>query len=257
MKITNKTDLPEELVWLAENQHEIVDNKYSVTTLLDESRKVLLFHRHTDEVKRDVTDMIWALFGTAFHKIVAEPPHDKVNPLVLREHYMEHELLKGYKVTGTTDYIDTEKKHIYDWKTASVFKVTKQDFDKDIQQVLYYATLYYLETGIVLEQGSVVYLLKDHHAGESWKNNYPKDPVYVIDFAIDLGTLKETEIIMKSQLSKMVLLEDIPDEDLPPCEDTWGGRRCVNYCQSRDFCDVGRRKYLEFIEKEATKNGKK
>ena len=78
MRITNKYGLPQAFVKMAESDYEYRPKRYSVTSILKGIRETLLERRHHNEIEVDVSDMVWALFGTAVHEILAsqqEKPH--------------------------------------------------------------------------------------------------------------------------------------------------------------------------------------
>lgn len=73
MKITNALSLPAPFVSLAEgDEYQTAPNEYRVTSLLKGTREAILERRHGAEITRDVSDMVWLLFGTAVHGILEQ-----------------------------------------------------------------------------------------------------------------------------------------------------------------------------------------
>ena len=71
MKITNTLQLPAPFVSLAESdEYPVAPNEYRVTSLLKGTRETILERRHGAEITRDVSDMVWLLFGTAVHWVL-------------------------------------------------------------------------------------------------------------------------------------------------------------------------------------------
>ena len=71
MIITNELNLPQAFVQMAQrDEYETANNEYRVTSLLKGIRETELERRHSREIKRDVSDMVWLLFGTATHSIL-------------------------------------------------------------------------------------------------------------------------------------------------------------------------------------------
>ena len=65
MIITNKYNLPKPFVEFAMQEYRVAPREYRVTSLLKGLRETMLLRRHGDEIKVDVADMVWLLFGTA------------------------------------------------------------------------------------------------------------------------------------------------------------------------------------------------
>lgn len=70
MKITNVNNLPAPFVSAVEHEYQYKDKQYSVTQLLKGSCEAVLERRYHNEIERDVSDMIWLIFGTAVHSIL-------------------------------------------------------------------------------------------------------------------------------------------------------------------------------------------
>ena len=67
MKITNKLNLPDMLQRAVEKEYTYRDKRYSITSLLDPDRVLMLKRRYNDEIEQDVSECIWMLFGTVTH----------------------------------------------------------------------------------------------------------------------------------------------------------------------------------------------
>ena len=72
MILTNKLNLPQPFVDAATNDHEYTEGRYSVTELLGGTCEAILKRRHDSEITEDVSQRIWAVFGTAVHKVLQE-----------------------------------------------------------------------------------------------------------------------------------------------------------------------------------------
>lgn len=101
MQITNNYNLPRALIDAIEENHTPIDKHYSVTTLLKPVREILLNRRHYNEIKQDVSDMVWLIFGSAVHKIIEEA--DKTG---FAEYKLEELVLDNYYLTGICDLYD-------------------------------------------------------------------------------------------------------------------------------------------------------
>jgi hypothetical protein len=72
MKITNKHNVPETLMTLANrNSYSKGKADYSVTEIISSPRIKRLQSQHYHQMEQDVSEMLWALMGSALH-VVAE-----------------------------------------------------------------------------------------------------------------------------------------------------------------------------------------
>ena len=97
MKISNKFGFPSSIVRAVEKEYEYKPKRYSVTSLLQADRELMLKRRYNDEIEQDVSEMIWLLFGTSVHYILENielEDYEKV------EYKMEHTLDNGYTLSG-------------------------------------------------------------------------------------------------------------------------------------------------------------
>jgi len=71
MELTNEHNLPEVFRNFDKaTPHSTEGAKYSVTTLIDSPKISSLRRKHAEQLSEDVTDRVWAIFGTAIHKIL-------------------------------------------------------------------------------------------------------------------------------------------------------------------------------------------
>jgi len=93
MKITNKHGLPEVFVnLLTRSPYSKGKAHLSATELLSSPRIVQLKKRHFDDIEEDVSDRIFALFGTAMHSILED---GKTSNAIVEQRLRKHRWL-GY-----------------------------------------------------------------------------------------------------------------------------------------------------------------
>ena len=178
MIITNKLNLPEPLVDMAQRDYIFEPNEYRVTSLLKGIRETILERRHFNEIEQDVSDMIWLLFGTAVHNVLESHQEG--------EHEFKEERIKipigDYILSGQFDLYNAKTKTITDYKTCSIWKVIFGDYQDWRKQLLIYA--YMLQhIGFPVEKAEVIALMKDHSKTQAKrKADYPKEPVKKIAF---------------------------------------------------------------------------
>ena len=151
MIITNRYNLPKAFVELAKQEYKVAPYEYRVTSLLKGLRETMLLRRHGDEIKVDVADMVWLLFGTAVHDVLERQKED--------ENELKEERLKvkfgDYTLSGKFDLYNAAQKLLLITKRRSVWKVIFGDFVDWRRQLLIYA--YMMQSyGFPVEKGEII-----------------------------------------------------------------------------------------------------
>lgn len=212
MIITNKLNLPEPfIVYVNKDVHEYKEHRYSVTELLLPTKEILLNRKYADKIEQDVSEMVPALFGTAVHKILE-------NNTPILTHYnteMSIEMQFGEDtIAGRIDLFDTKELEIIDYKTCSVNKVMKQDFDDFKKQGLMYALGIFKKYGIITRKLKFPCLMKDWSKLKAvTSTNYPQSPVYVWEYVIDDSDYDYIEEFIIKKLASL------NSENIPECTD--------------------------------------
>ena len=123
MKLTNVMNLPESIVRLCDVEPHNEPGTVSVTTLLKGTREIILERRHWNETTEDVSDRIWAIYGKVAHKLFEHETENSVAEERLTA------TVDGITITGRMDLYDLATNVIDDYKTASVWKIIKGDFE--------------------------------------------------------------------------------------------------------------------------------
>ena len=218
MQITNNYNLPKALIDAIEENHTPIDKHYSVTTLLKPIREILLNRRYYNEIKQDVSDMVWLIFGSAVHKIIEEA--DKTG---FAEYELEELILDDYYFTGICDLYDKENFCVQDWKTTSVWKIIHQEFEDWRKQGLMYAWLL-RKKGHYVGKLKFNALLKDWSPTDAkFKSDYPQHPIYIWEHDITESEMQEIESFILTQFKALRVCEKLPDDMLPICslEERW------------------------------------
>lgn len=116
MNLTNRMWLPEPFVRFVAAQKRRTG--LSVTSLIGPAYQRALIDRHWDLIEVDVSDSVWALFGTAVHNL-------------LEQYSSESELVEerisfavdGVTITGQPDVLEISNGILSDWKVTSVWSV--------------------------------------------------------------------------------------------------------------------------------------
>jgi len=217
-KITNKKNLPTQLVRAVEREYTYQPKRYSITSLLDTHRILQLKRRYHDELSQDVSDMIWMIFGSGIHKAIEDAG---VEPGEHAEKRLEYQFGE-YTLSGIVDFIDENNGVILDWKTTSLWTwIYKSNHDKWLKQLQLSALLWYKNSGQWISKGQIGALLKDYKKKPFPDDNYPDSELQIIDF--DLGTPEEIEAWVISTFEEIQMYEKFDDDQLPMCslEDRW------------------------------------
>lgn len=214
MKITNAMNLPAPFVSLAEgDEYPIAPNEYRVTSLLKGVREAILERRHGGEITRDVSDMVWLLFGTAVHGVLEQ--HQETGTQFKEERIKVP--FEEYVLSGKFDLYDAETKVVTDYKTASVWKIIFGDFSDWRRQTLIYCYML-RRIGFDAQGGEIVAFLKDHSKRDAKvKSGYPKFPVQTVKFRFTDADFAECEDWLRARFAEIRAAEKLADDDLPVC----------------------------------------
>lgn len=241
MKITNKYDYPKALVNIANlnNEPHNESNSFSATTLLKGVKEIVLETRHFDEIEMDVSDMTWTIFGTAVHSLAEKETSEEDGTSEMKVSYTlsKKELEKmGFqdvpykvKITGRCDLYNEHTMLLQDYKTATTWKFIYNDFDDWTRQGLIYTWLL-RKNGKVVSKVRFNALLKDWSQGDYERSRmkgdyYPAHPITDFVFYPLESALESIEhfIFRKIKSILSVLIKNIPDDDIEPCdkEERW------------------------------------
>lgn len=182
MEITNKYNLPESLVRIVKKtSYAPKPKRYGITTLLKGNTEIILSRRYWNELSEDVSDDMWALFGTMFHAYIEQ--HDNTG-------YSEYKFVvpvsESY-VVGVIDLLDKKNGVIRDYKTTTCWKIVFQDYEDYRNQLLGYAWGIWKKTKgkTLILKGQIIAFLRDWSKTkllQSRGGNYPSKNIVTIDF---------------------------------------------------------------------------
>ena len=219
MKLTNRLNLPAPFVDACKQQRRYKQNRYSVTELNKGACEIVLSRRHWSEIEQDVSEMVWAIFGTAVHSILER---SQETPDQLKENFIYGEFGSD-TVTGIFDLYDDSTGTVSDYKTVSVWKVIYGEWEDYRRQLLCYCLLLRM-MGFDARSGEIVALLKDHSKTKARRESgYPRYPVFVKRFEFTKDDFGECSEWIRKKLAAIGSAMTVPDEDLAPCspEERW------------------------------------
>lgn len=211
MTITNNFDLPQALVQAVSTQQHNKDGTVSATTLIQGIKQILLTQRHWEELSEDVSKRIWALFGSAVHQLLEKEGADDFSEVSLEFP------LSSVTLTGRIDLYDMRKEVIYDYKTASIYKIKNADFEDWYRQGMIYAWLLH-KNGFAVKECCFIALLKDYSAAQAMKTGSSlHSPIYQYRFAVTEDRLAEIERFIRQRVTLYEQYRTCADDEIPPC----------------------------------------
>lgn len=219
MIITNNHGAPATLVALArKNYYSKGDSDYSVTELLSPPRVRRLQERHDAALTKDVSDMLWALLGSALH-VVAERASAE-------DHVTEERIvaeIDGVKVSGGIDLqeMTPEGVIITDYKFTSAYSVMNEKKEWE-EQLNLYKWLVESVKRIPVKGLRICALIRDFSRHDR-RENYPDAPIHMVDIPMWDSVTAEAFVRSRLQLHTEAKFADAMEEPLPPCsaEERW------------------------------------
>lgn len=211
MNFTNVAQLPKSLYWtLTHSDYELEPGAISVTRLIDSPRIRVLQQEFGKELVADASDSIYAMLGTAVHRLLAFYPDG-----VAEKRYCA--TYGGLKVCGTPDLIEDET--LYDYKVTSTWVASLGLRDEWENQLNVYRWLA-RQNGIIVNSLKLVAIFRDWSQSQMEKTDregYPDNPAQVYD--IRMWSLSDTEKYVDARLKAHLQAE----EELPLCtpEERW------------------------------------
>ena len=241
MIVKNELGLPQAFINALNLEKHNAEGCYSATTLLKGACEQVLSDRYFDKIEIDVADCVWQIWGTAVHLIF-----EKAGIEGFTEEKFEVPVSNS-KVTGRVDLYDLENETVYDWKTASTWKVQFQDFADWDKQGLIYAWLM-KQNGLKVKEIKFVALLKDHSKSKARTDfEYPQKPVVVHTVKATEEALSEIEKFITEKVKQFEEVHKLADSEITPCskderwatDDKWaimktGRKTALKLCNSEE-----------------------
>ena len=216
MIITNKHGVPEPLVTLASKEYYSKGaSQYSVTEIMSPPKIKRLREQYNDQIKQDVSDMLWNLLGSALHVVMERGVTDGWT--------MEERLYKevdGVTVSGAID-IQQETPEgvvIIDYKFTSAWAVM-QEKEEWQQQLNVYKWLVETVKRKKVVGLKICALVRDFNRHET-KEGYPKASIEMVDIPMWDSVTTEAYVRERLNLHRDAKVSADFGDELPACSDT-------------------------------------
>jgi RecB family exonuclease len=267
MKITNIHNLPETIVnVLSRPTYTKGGANLSATEILNSPRIVQLKRLHDAELEQDVSDMVWAIFGTAIHAVLE---HGKNDNHIVEERL--HAVVDGWSISGAIDLqvVEDDGIIVSDYKTTSAWAVMNEKIDWE-QQLNIYAWLVETVKQKPVKGLNIVAIIRDW-SRKDMRENYPVAPLQEIN--IKLWPYEERTQFISDRIAQhaAALFAVETNDDLPECtpEQMWekpqmwavktvGGVRAKNVCYTEEEANeklelAGKNHFIEVRPGERTR----
>lgn len=196
MRLTNKYNLPQTFMnVLNRNSYTKGKAHLSATELISSPRIVQLRKTQWDNLEEDVSEKIWAIFGTAIHSVL-ELGKDENHIIEQRLHAN----VDGWDISGAIDLqrIEADGIVVCDYKTTGAWAVMNEKKDWE-QQLNIYAWLVEKVKKTPVKKVEIIAIIRDWSRRDAQnKEGYPEAPVKVID--VPLWSFEERENFIKDRI---------------------------------------------------------
>lgn len=217
MKLTNKFGLPDTVVKaLTRSEYTKGESNRSVTQIIDSPRVRILRQENWENMEEDVSEKMWAVLGSAAHKMFEETGDDK--------HITEERLyteVDGWVISGAIDVqrIEEEGVTVIDYKTTSVWSVIlgKKEWE---YQLNCYAYLVRHAKQAKVKSLKVIAILRDWRAKDAeQKEDYPKAPIVEIDIPMWTDAEQDAYLHSRVELHQKAEFDRLTGAELPECSE--------------------------------------
>jgi hypothetical protein len=215
MKLTNKYGLPDTVVRaLTRNEYSKGESNRSVTQIIDSPRVRILRQENWDNMEEDVSEKMWAVLGSAAHKMFEETGDE--NHLTEERLYAE---VEGWVISGAIDVqrIEDDGITVIDYKTTSIWSVIlgKKEWE---YQLNCYAYLVRHSKQAKVKGLKVIAILRDWKAKDAeTKADYPKAPIVEIDVPMWSEADQDAYMHQRVELHQKAEFDRLTGAELPEC----------------------------------------
>lgn len=201
MRFTNQFGLPDAILKAARYRNDQYDAQAdrSVTALINPPQIDVLRKAHFGELTKDISEEMFALLGSAMHKVLE---WGEVKGLTEERLFAR---INDWTVSGQIDLQtdDNGECHINDYKVCAAYSITKNDEGQKwewIAQLNLYAYLIWLNKGIRVSSISIIAIIRDwQRAMAVADTSYPQSPVWPIK--LDLWSVERQEAYLRERVS--------------------------------------------------------
>jgi len=189
MKYTNKYNLDEWLCeYLAQDDYDYEPGVLSATTLIGPARAWALKMQHPEDLVIDYSDLIRLKNGSAIHAAIElSGVAERMGGFQEKRFYAE---FNGFRISGKMDMILDGV--INDFKSTSVWKAVKAEYDDYVKQLSIYRWLLEKNGISTADFGYIHFFFTDWKKADMLKNSdYPPIPYTEVTVTTGIGNLAQ------------------------------------------------------------------
>lgn len=238
MKLTNRLGLPKAIYnAVAADPYNKGAADFSITELIAPARQRALMLKHKDELEEDVSDRLWSLYGQLMHSMLERAAENSITEKRLFGTFALTSILgntTSFVVSGAFDTLCLESGTLSDYKftTSWSFMANKPPKEEWVQQLNMQLELLRMND-MDATSLEIIGCLRDWQLSKFKENkNYPK--TQMAKHEIPIWPRDKTQMFIRKRMSEHLKARKI----LPRCssEETWGRKRCIDYCSVNNFC---------------------
>ncbi|MCP3681999.1 MAG: hypothetical protein GY861_04840, partial [bacterium] len=213
MIVTNLSNLPKPLFNAAQPRKGIASFLTASRTTVS-PRQFWLEKRHYDSLTEDVTDRLWAVYGTAVHKI--SEGHGEPGDIIEKRLESYFRLPKSF--SGQTDratILPSNALKLQDYKFTSVWSGIYGSLNDGLEKQLNSLCYLWRLDNYKVEQLEGILLFKDWKPMDALRiDDYPPQ---VMRVPVPLWDFPTQEKYLTDKINLLCQYENTPDAELPVC----------------------------------------
>jgi len=237
MKHVNRYGLPDVFVRAVENDpYDNGGSDFSASSISDPARKTALIAKHFHELEVDVSTRVASIIGQGAHHIAERAARPELD--ICEERFFAKFPVgdKIYKVSAQVDLYERDSCVLYDWKTTKAYAFSKKAGSGQKPEwitQLNVAAEILRRNSLEVRALKIIAMLKDWSKREAGSGSCPHTEVVEVDIPL------WSPQMATSYIENRILAHAMAKEILPECSvaETWGGRRCGDYCEAAQVCD--------------------
>jgi len=204
---------------LIDSQQPPVENEWRVSELIGQSTQVILKRRK--KYYGNPHSELYMLWGTMMHTLLETYAKDFIAEERKKVRY------KHWIISGKPDLWIPKEKKLVDYKFANSYVVDELDTNPEheyIMQLNLYRYLFYPKA----KHLEIIVFVRNHTA--------KMDIFPIVSKEIPIFQDEFISMFLDYRLPDLDIGMTLPIKELPPCPETWKGKRCKLYCDVNQFC---------------------
>lgn len=211
--------------------------RISATDLIDSPLRRILKIKYFDNISVDASENLWALLGTAIHRVIERSGSKETSELKKEIEY------NGATLVTMGDYYENQE--LIDWKVTSVWSFVlgiKEEWTKQLNVIRFI----YNKVGLEVNKLMVYAILRDWQRGKCYEKDYPQIPFQ----GVNIPLMKNIDQYINERVSLHLAAEKSIANvgDIPQCTEKERWSRPTIYALMKDDMKRAVRVFNNFEE---------